>query len=455
MPRKSIDISKSNESIMLDFGTRKTERSHEENQERAYIAASRRADRSIEARVQSARQASEIHKKRTGKGFKITEEIVMREEMYEEDDDDMPRSIHLLSAHMRTTSGDMNARVESYLANKVAFSHALAQSNLAWRSNDINRAFAESFPNAMAPMPQQNAPQHMGGQGMQGMNQREACSPPIPYSPTAYSPTGYSPQSYSPVPASFSPGMSAPMSTTAATTGGSTPLAQSNHPFIASILGQSSKAGVRRRSVESSSAQGKRRRTSAKSPSARGSRTKMSSPGSSYLTSTSTHDTQPLHGAPLTADTPIKSIETNMGSFDASIFTTDLPAEARMILDGVGADDVLCQTLANQTIFDAGDFNQPWMNPTAFYDPSTMPRTTQINMADPSLKINMADSSLKMNMADSSLKINMADSSLMSDYFGNGAADCMTSKTVMSPPTEDESWGAFINESIWSPDQKQ
>ncbi|CAJ0839156.1 6681_t:CDS:2 [Entrophospora sp. SA101] len=59
-----------------------------ENQERAYIAASHRGDRSIEARIESARKASEIHKKRTGKALRITPEDVRNEEMYQEVDEE-------------------------------------------------------------------------------------------------------------------------------------------------------------------------------------------------------------------------------------------------------------------------------------------------------------------------------------------------------------------------------
>ncbi|KAJ5544054.1 hypothetical protein N7494_005333 [Penicillium frequentans] len=62
-------------------------RSREENQERAFIAASRRKDRSLDARLESANSASMLHKKRTGKGFHITKEIVEREAMYEEVDE--------------------------------------------------------------------------------------------------------------------------------------------------------------------------------------------------------------------------------------------------------------------------------------------------------------------------------------------------------------------------------
>lgn len=118
-----------------------TERSHEENQERAYIAASRRADRSIEARVQSARMASEIHKKRTGKGFKISEEIVMKEEMYEEEDDDLPRHYRALAAHLQTSSPDMNSRLSAYLTGQVAMASMA-------RQKEVDKLFAESFPNA-------------------------------------------------------------------------------------------------------------------------------------------------------------------------------------------------------------------------------------------------------------------------------------------------------------------
>ncbi|CAG8451876.1 11286_t:CDS:2 [Paraglomus brasilianum] len=72
---------------MTSLGKRNEERTHEENQERAYIAASHRGDRSLEARMESARKASEIHKKRTGKALRITEDDVRNEEMYQEIDE--------------------------------------------------------------------------------------------------------------------------------------------------------------------------------------------------------------------------------------------------------------------------------------------------------------------------------------------------------------------------------
>jgi hypothetical protein len=85
--------------------------------------------------------ASEIHKKRTGKGFKISEEIVMKEEMYEEEDDDLPRQYRALAAHLHTSSPEMNNRLTAYLTNRVAMA------SLA-RQQEVNRMFAEQFPHA-------------------------------------------------------------------------------------------------------------------------------------------------------------------------------------------------------------------------------------------------------------------------------------------------------------------
>ncbi|KAF4964669.1 hypothetical protein FSARC_7430 [Fusarium sarcochroum] len=148
MPKRSLDIANMGGPNGKPAPARKTERSHEENQERAYIAASRRADRSIEARVQSAKMASEIHKKRTGKAFRITEEIVMKEEMYEEEDDDFPRSYRILKSNMQTSNAELNARVDAYLTNRVAMSQLLSATEADWRNNEINQTFAQFFPQA-------------------------------------------------------------------------------------------------------------------------------------------------------------------------------------------------------------------------------------------------------------------------------------------------------------------
>ncbi|TVY21970.1 hypothetical protein LARI1_G000035 [Lachnellula arida] len=127
MPSLSLlPFSSDNSNSLVDFDPR-TERTHEENQERAYIAASRRSDRSLEARVESARRASEIHKRRTGRSLRVTEQDVINEEMYEEEDDDLPSQYRRLTAHLHTGSVDFNKRLSAYLTSNVAMRSAVEQ----------------------------------------------------------------------------------------------------------------------------------------------------------------------------------------------------------------------------------------------------------------------------------------------------------------------------------------
>lgn len=119
---------------------------------RAYIAASRRSDRSLEARIESARRASEIHKRRTGRSLRVTEQDVVNEEMYEEEDDDLPMQYRRLTAHMNTNSADFNRRLAAYLTNHVAMRSALDQ------------AISSSYPQ-QAQNGQQWSPTHNQDQG--------------------------------------------------------------------------------------------------------------------------------------------------------------------------------------------------------------------------------------------------------------------------------------------------
>ncbi|KAI2631150.1 hypothetical protein GGS21DRAFT_165072 [Xylaria nigripes] len=143
MPKRSYSTS-THMSTSLDTPpakVQKTERSHEENQERAYIAASRRADRSLEARVQSAKLASDIHRKRTGRRLRVSEDIVLREEMYEEMEDEIPRPYKYLTAHLQTDSDELNNRVGAYVMSHTAMAAAA-------KYNEINKVFNQTFPRA-------------------------------------------------------------------------------------------------------------------------------------------------------------------------------------------------------------------------------------------------------------------------------------------------------------------
>lgn len=57
----------------MNFTFIRAERSQEENQERAFIAASRRQDRDFKQRLESLQKASELHFARTGKRFEVTQ----------------------------------------------------------------------------------------------------------------------------------------------------------------------------------------------------------------------------------------------------------------------------------------------------------------------------------------------------------------------------------------------
>lgn len=120
-----------------------------ENTERAYIAASRRTDRSIEARLQSARMASEIHRQRTGRPFLITEDIVASDGMYEEIDTHKRPPV-LLAPEMQTASIECNSRVEAYLQHRRSMSSYVACLSEQEHWGAIERLFAESFPDATA-----------------------------------------------------------------------------------------------------------------------------------------------------------------------------------------------------------------------------------------------------------------------------------------------------------------
>ncbi|KAK1917249.1 hypothetical protein P3342_012094 [Pyrenophora teres f. teres] len=161
----------------------KTERTHEENQERAYIAASRRSDRSLEARIESARRASEIHKKRTGRALRVTEQDVINEEMYEEEDDDLPTQYQRLNAHLHTSSVMFNKKLHDYIATQ----HGVRNMFMSQYQNSgpAYQQFGQQFPANGASFPQPNnwlntpmlQPHQFAPSSPQGFQQTQQFSP--------------------------------------------------------------------------------------------------------------------------------------------------------------------------------------------------------------------------------------------------------------------------------------
>lgn len=123
-----------------------------ENKERAYVAASRRTDRSIEARLRSAYAASNIHKERTGRSLIVSRDIVINDKMYEEEDSFMTqRHQQQLNTNQETRpSCDVAAReANQRMARPVIDGKSKLNKSFDY-STDIDDLFAHFFPNASA-----------------------------------------------------------------------------------------------------------------------------------------------------------------------------------------------------------------------------------------------------------------------------------------------------------------
>lgn len=132
---------KSRDALSATSGTSKKDKKEKklprlEFTERALVAASRRDDRTLELRIESAHKASAIHKARTGKGFFVSEAGVLNKEMYEED-----------ALLPRFTAMGLSAP-PGFVVNPNTVRDLLAESDRSWRENDVNKMFAQMFPHA-------------------------------------------------------------------------------------------------------------------------------------------------------------------------------------------------------------------------------------------------------------------------------------------------------------------
>jgi hypothetical protein len=84
--------------------------------------------------MESARRASAIHEKRTGRALRITEADVINEEMYEEIND-LPTEYRRLNAHLHTQSADFDRRLLAYLACQMATRQAVSN---CWQNEQSN-----------------------------------------------------------------------------------------------------------------------------------------------------------------------------------------------------------------------------------------------------------------------------------------------------------------------------
>ncbi|EPS45412.1 hypothetical protein H072_564 [Dactylellina haptotyla CBS 200.50] len=174
--------------------TMRTERTHEENQERAYIAASRRSDRSLEARVESARRASEIHRRRTGRGLVVSEEEVLSDAMYDEEPDDSPLPYRQFTQRLLANDREWNHRLASHLATHIDIRTALE--NVLHQSHQISAQAAMSGASAGTSAPTTTgAPTNFASAGTIG----DTSLPHASFSPSAFSPQSSNPPTPSPM----------------------------------------------------------------------------------------------------------------------------------------------------------------------------------------------------------------------------------------------------------------
>ncbi|EED23867.1 conserved hypothetical protein [Talaromyces stipitatus ATCC 10500] len=116
----------------LDLDVSPVQRSKEENQERAFVAASRRKDRSLDARLESANRASMLHKKRTGKALHITKEIVEKEAMYEEVDERyQEKRLSILKAHTTQLEAQFHRHLMATMAMNNNARHQQHQARIS------------------------------------------------------------------------------------------------------------------------------------------------------------------------------------------------------------------------------------------------------------------------------------------------------------------------------------
>jgi len=103
--------------------------------------------------LESARRASEIHKRRTGKALRVTEADVQNEEMYEEEDD-LPTSFVY---GMGPTAADFRMRMAAYYESQQALRNAMAFASAGGNLNalppqppvslrDYYQQFAQRYP---------------------------------------------------------------------------------------------------------------------------------------------------------------------------------------------------------------------------------------------------------------------------------------------------------------------
>ena len=149
--------------------------------------------------MESAKRASEIHKKRTGRAYRITEETVINEQMYEEEDD-APR--YRLAANLHLPNTLLQQRAQALMSIQMESRRLLGQAvNSTLQHNAQYGNQAQFVSPGMMSMPQgypyPMASPHIFNQSPQTPSFSHSPQTPTSYAHSPYPPSGDSPrQSY-------------------------------------------------------------------------------------------------------------------------------------------------------------------------------------------------------------------------------------------------------------------
>ena len=372
---------------------------------------------------------------------------MVNEEMYEEEDDDLPMQYRRLTAHLQTGSADFNRRLSAYLTNHVAMRSALDQA--------ITNSYAQQYP---------NAPQFAHNQQTMYPSPFLAHNMQQQQSPTSYVQSPYMAQT----PQSFRPGhhnRSASAAGTQDTSGHPQPTTTQSSP-----IDPSASAELRRTSMPSKMPSKSVSPVTSRTPQPLQSRPTLPPKTSSFL------NTQPIPAynngkqesppnqqmrappQPLVNQQPT----TNMFGFqDFSPFSTALPTESQMLLgSALDPNDPLTSMMM------AGSDGMPqpnYLNPA----PPSLSKQRNFHPSYDGMSATLAPSALDMSPASGMFGAQPPTTSASLGKpgfqlaFDNGFPDYSKGQGMFGGPTSsngsgtatpglDGTWEAFINDNSWN-----
>jgi hypothetical protein len=126
--------------------------------------------------MESARRASVIHEKRTGRALRVTEADVINEEMYEEIND-LPSEYRRLNAHLQIQSTNFDRRLLAYLATQMGTRQAVPDS---WQNQHLHHNTHDETSGMLQERPQHIASSYLATGS--ATNHRQMPYPPAPQS---------------------------------------------------------------------------------------------------------------------------------------------------------------------------------------------------------------------------------------------------------------------------------